>query len=221
MKTTTHSNMFIQIRSRIMANRAARIITCLIAGLLLLVGSYLLYDALRPITTPDMKQANANTVVDFLKGDYNRLSQSQQHQYMRELSAWYLQCDFQTRAEFEKHWHQTDMPKNLKQRITAQVRIASVHQLSEMYANMPPENKTQTLGQINFMINTFAGGKSTFKQWYNDAPWNEVISDPVKYRKNLDPFQRELTLSSTARERAQFVQMCKDLAQYNQKNSNR
>jgi hypothetical protein len=140
---------------------------------------------------------------------------------MRELSAWYLRCDSQTRAELEKHWHQTDMPRNLKQRITAQVRIASVHQLSEMYANMPSESKTQTLAQINFMINSFTGGKYTFKQWYNDAPWNEVISDPIKYRKNLDPYQRELTLSSNARERAQFVQLCKDLAQYNQNNSGR
>jgi len=199
------------IRKKMLATRGRKTTVSLIAITLLLIGIYLVYDAIRPINPPDMQKADGTQIVQFLRGDYDRLSKSHQKKFIRNLGKWYLSTNKQDRKTLEQNWKNTDIARNIR----AQIRVSSFNQLASKYASMSKEEKQKSIGQINLMVSIISGGKDTFSKWFTDGPWDSIIKNPVEYQQKMDPYQREMTLNTTAQERADFVKLCGDLAKYN------
>ncbi len=202
------------LREKILATPARKITVSVIALAVFFVGASLLYDNLRPINPPKMQEASTEDAVDFLCGDYRRLSKTHQRRFMRDLAAWYLREDSQTRLEFEQSWKKADMPKNIKSRINLQVRIASVHQFASQYATLKPQDKKQYLAQATFLIKTIPSNTSLEKLLSADR-WDRIIKNPLKYGQKMDRVGQEVGRNSTAEQRAQFMKFCNDLAAYN------
>ena len=173
------------LRKKIIATRQRKFAVSTMAGILFLVGLCLLYNALKPINIPDLQYASTQQITNFLINDYNRISIAHQKQFTRDVAKWYLKANRQDQKTFEQSWKNAKMPKNIKSHITAQLRIASAHQVSSHYANLKPEDKKQYLAQINFMVNTLPIGKKLQELLAGDQ-WNTVIKNPIKYRKKMD-----------------------------------
>jgi len=138
------------IRKKIIATRGRKITTSIIATSLLLIGSYLVYDAIRPIYPPNMYKADGTQVLQFLRGDYERLSKSHQKKFMRDLGQWYLNTTEQERKILEQNWKKDDIAANIR----SQIRVSSVNQLASKYASMSEEEKYNSIGQINLLISS-------------------------------------------------------------------
>ena len=207
--------MFQSIRNNCLKNKQQKIAVTLTALAVFSIGASLLYRALRPIHVPDMANASTNKVVDFLREDYANISVAKQNQFMRDLAKWYLSINHQDKQSFEQSWDHSDMPKDLKKRITAQVRVSAINQLSENYSNIPESEKTQFLAQVSFMIKMLPSGKKLERVLTDKKQWDRVFDDPEKYWQTKDKYAQQLAHNASAEQRANLAKLCKDLAEYN------
>lgn len=202
------------LRAKIHASRMGKTSAVAVALMILLTGSMLLYQALRPIHPPDLKTASLVEVIDFLCSDYDRLTPARQRLFLSGLSDWYFRADAQMRAKLEASWIKMKMPHDIKSRITAQIRVATVHKLASNYATLDAGAKKKYLAQVSFMITAMPSG-FTLEKLLSEKQWDQVIENPVKYRHKMDNYAQEMALHSTAEQRAQFIHLCHDLAVYN------
>ncbi|MFG0250473.1 MAG: hypothetical protein ACF8OB_16425, partial [Phycisphaeraceae bacterium JB051] len=171
--------------------------------------------ALRPIQIPDLDNASTQQVVEFLREDYANISAAKQRQFMRELAKWYLSCNYADKQSFEQSWDHSDMPRDIKKRITAHVRISAINQLSENYSNIPESEKKQFLAQVSFMIRMLPSGKKLERVLTDKKQWDRVFDDPEKYWQTKDKYAQQLAHHASAEQRANLAKLCKDLADYN------
>ncbi len=207
--------MFNHLRNKIRSSRRHQIIVSVFAISILLLGVVLLYESLRPIHAPDMNDASANEVIAFLCDDYANVPPARQQQFMRQLADWYLKLDHNDRTLFENSWHDTTMPKDIKSRLTAQVRVSTINQLSGQYATITDSEKKQFLAQVTFMMKALPSGKKLEHVLRDKKQWEPVFNNPKRYWQTKDKYATELAHHASAEQRANLAKLLRDLAEYN------